>query len=60
MPTRIADYYIELQRREGLEPIEVVAEWDQTTAEDILGRLPRWDRRFTNYRTRDPASTGEH
>ncbi len=35
MPTRIADYYIELQRREGLEPIEVVAEWDQTTAEDI-------------------------
>jgi hypothetical protein len=31
MPTRIAEYYIELQRREGLEPIELVGAWDQNT-----------------------------
>ncbi len=27
MPNRIAEYYNELQRREGLQPIELVAEW---------------------------------
>jgi hypothetical protein len=27
MPTRIAEYYNELQRRENLEPAELVAEW---------------------------------
>jgi hypothetical protein len=35
MPTRIADYYIELQRREGLEPIELVADWNQETTEAL-------------------------
>jgi hypothetical protein len=35
MPTRIADYYVELQRREGLEPIELVADWNQETTEAI-------------------------
>jgi hypothetical protein len=38
MPTtaRIADYYIELQRREGLEPpLDLVAEWEPATAEAI-------------------------
>ena len=29
MPTRIAEYYEELQRREGLEPVQLVAEWAQ-------------------------------
>jgi len=27
MPTQISEYYIELQRREGLEPVELVAQW---------------------------------
>jgi hypothetical protein len=35
MPTRIAEYYIELQRREGLQPIELVAEWDDIAADAI-------------------------
>jgi len=35
MPTRIADYYNELQRREGLEPVELVAEWEQRDSEAI-------------------------
>lgn len=35
MPTRIADYYTELQRREGLEPIELVAAWDQDMPDRI-------------------------
>ena len=35
MPTRIAEYYIELQRREGLEPIELVGAWDQNTPDRI-------------------------
>ncbi len=35
MPTRIADYYLELQRREGLEPIELVAPWDEATSDAI-------------------------
>ena len=35
MPTRIADYYNELQRREGLEPVELVAEWAQANSDAI-------------------------
>jgi hypothetical protein len=35
MPTRIADYYNELQRREGLEPVELVAEWTQADTDAI-------------------------
>ena len=35
MPTRIAEYYIELQRREGLEPIELVGAWDQNTPDRV-------------------------
>jgi len=35
MPTRIAEYYNELQRREGLEPVELVAEWAQADADAI-------------------------
>jgi hypothetical protein len=35
MPTRIADYYNELQRREGLDPIEVVAEWAKVDTDEI-------------------------
>jgi hypothetical protein len=29
MPTQIAEYYNELQRREGLEPVQLVAQWEQ-------------------------------
>lgn len=35
MPTRIANYYEELQRREGLEPVQLVAEWAQGDFEAI-------------------------
>ena len=35
MPTRIAEYYNELQRREGLEPVELVAQWEQHDIEAI-------------------------
>jgi len=35
MPTRIAEYYNELQRREGLEPVELIAEWAQADTEAI-------------------------
>ena len=35
MPTRIAEYYTELQRREGLEPIELVGAWEQNTTNRI-------------------------
>ena len=35
MPTRIADYYTELQRREGLEPMQLVAEWQQAETHAI-------------------------
>jgi len=35
MPTRIAEYYNELQRREGLEPVELVAEWGQHDTDAI-------------------------
>jgi hypothetical protein len=35
MPTRIAEYYNELQRREGLEPVELVAEWAQSDTDAI-------------------------
>jgi hypothetical protein len=35
MPTPIAEYYKELQRREGLDPIELVAEWAQADADAI-------------------------
>jgi len=35
MPTRLADYYNELQQREGLAPIELVAEWVQVDADAI-------------------------
>jgi hypothetical protein len=35
MPTRIADYYTELQRREGLEPVQLVAEWAEADMDAI-------------------------
>jgi hypothetical protein len=35
MPTRIADYYNELQRREGLNPIQLVAEWAKVDTDEI-------------------------
>jgi len=35
MPTRIAEYYNELPRREGLEPTELVAEWAQVDTDAI-------------------------
>jgi hypothetical protein len=35
MPTPIAEYYNELQRREGLEPVELVAEWAQHDTDAI-------------------------
>src|SRR5207244_11159231 len=35
MPTRIAEYYNELQLREGLEPVELIAEWAQADTEAI-------------------------
>ena len=35
MPTRIAEYYNELQRREGLNPVELVAEWAQPDTDAI-------------------------
>jgi hypothetical protein len=35
MPTRIAEYYTELQRREGLKPVELVAEWTQADTDAI-------------------------
>lgn len=35
MPTRIAEYYEELQRREGLEPVQLVAEWAQGDVDAI-------------------------
>jgi hypothetical protein len=35
MPTRIAEYYEELQRREGLEPVQLVAEWSQADTDSI-------------------------
>ncbi len=35
MPTRIAEYYNELQHREGLEPVELVAQWEQRDIEAI-------------------------
>ena len=38
MPTRIAGYYDELQRREGLNPIELITNWAQDDA-DVLQRL---------------------
>jgi hypothetical protein len=35
MPTRLADYYNELQRREGLEPVELIADWKTQDADAI-------------------------
>ena len=35
MPTRISEYYNELQRREGLEPLELVAPWAQADTDAI-------------------------
>ncbi|HEY2798966.1 MAG TPA: hypothetical protein VGI85_00085 [Chthoniobacterales bacterium] len=35
MPTRLADYYLELQRREGLEPTELVAPWEEAVCDAI-------------------------
>jgi hypothetical protein len=35
MPTRIADYYIELQCREGLDAVELIAEWAQPDTDAI-------------------------
>jgi hypothetical protein len=35
MPTPIAEYYSELQRREGIEPVQLVAEWAQSDTEAI-------------------------
>jgi len=37
MPTPIAEYYNELQRREGLDPVELVAEWAQAETDAISG-----------------------
>lgn len=35
MSTRIAEYYNELQRREGLQPVELVAEWTEADTDAI-------------------------
>jgi len=35
MPTRIAEYYNELQRREGLAPVQLVAEWSDADTDAI-------------------------
>jgi hypothetical protein len=35
MATRIAEYYAEVQRREGLEPVELVAEWAEADSDAI-------------------------
>jgi hypothetical protein len=35
MPTPIAEYYNELQRREGLDLVQLVAEWAQSDADAI-------------------------
>ena len=35
MPTRLAEYYNELQRREGLEPVELITEWAQRDTDAI-------------------------
>ena len=35
MSTRLAEYYNELQRREGLEPIELITEWAQPDTDAI-------------------------
>jgi len=35
MPTQIAEYYEELQRREGLKPVELVAKWEPTDTDSI-------------------------
>src|SRR6266700_6027333 len=35
MPTPIAEYYNELQRREGLEPVELIADWKAQDADAI-------------------------
>ena len=39
MPTRIADYYIELQCREGLDAVELIAEWTQPDVDAISARI---------------------
>ncbi|PYJ71402.1 MAG: hypothetical protein DME75_07520 [Verrucomicrobia bacterium] len=35
MSTRIAEYYNELQRREGLEPVQLIADWNPQDADAI-------------------------
>jgi hypothetical protein len=35
MSTRLAEYYNELQRREGLEPVELITEWAQHDTDAI-------------------------
>lgn len=35
MPTPLAEYYRELQLREGLDPLELVAEWNPASVEAI-------------------------
>ena len=35
MATRIAEYYNELQRREGLDPVHLVAEWAQADTDAV-------------------------
>jgi hypothetical protein len=35
MSTRLAEYYNELQRREGLEPVELITEWAQPDTDAI-------------------------
>ena len=35
MATRIAEYYNELQRREGLDPLQLVAEWAQADTDAV-------------------------
>jgi hypothetical protein len=36
VPTPLLDYYRELQRREGIEASDLVAEWDDAAVEEIL------------------------
>jgi hypothetical protein len=35
VPTPLLDYYRELQRREGLEPIDLVSDWDDAAVQQI-------------------------
>jgi len=39
VPTPLVDYYRELQRREGVQVAELIAEWDDTAIDEISNRL---------------------